>query len=130
MSIEALLEEISGSGRGRRSGQDESYRSTPPDVLCTTLTEVADRYISPCEFKVGDLITPRAGYNTKGAGEPFIVVEVFDKPIRALAPVENVDDLGSHLFGAKIDIRVAHEMKGDLIMHVGESWTYEPYKPA
>lgn len=128
MSIQAFdLSEI--LQRAAQSSRDDSddRASSPPDVLCITLSEIAQRYAAPCPFKPGDLVTPRKGYNKKGAGQPHIVLEVFEEPVRTFDTTEDMADTGSPFFGAKLDMRIACEVSGVIMAYCTESWNMEPY---
>jgi hypothetical protein len=109
--------------------QDESdpVPLPPADIVCHTLQEVCETYQKPCPYKPGDLVTPRRGYWIKGAGEPHIVVEVFDPPIRLIT--DDVEEAGSMMYGARFDIRVAcmSNHTRNVVAFVAESWAYEPY---
>lgn len=120
--------EMLASASRRHGGdlEDEAPKS-PPDVLCATLREVAERYVAPCPFKPGDLVTQRKGYNLKGNGEPGVVVEVASDPIRNFVCAEDQTDIASMAFGSKLDVRVACERSGNIIAHWQESWCLEPY---
>jgi hypothetical protein len=98
-----------------------------PEAVIADLKELCSRYTAGCPFRVGDLVTPRRGYNALGAGTPHIVIEVRSEPIRNF-DVAQPGFLSSDHFGARIDIRVAHIDHGTtMVMHWGESWMYEPY---
>lgn len=99
---------------------------TPPlsEALIETLKEVADRYLKPCPFKIGALVTPRAGYSIVNDGQPCVVVDVshttgfyFD------------GNPSSHSYGARLDVRVVHWQEGCIVMHWVESWQFELYTP-
>lgn len=122
MDIARLL-----AGMEDRNQDQPSARATPPDVLCITLREIADRYAEPCPFKVGDLVTARACYNVQDAGEPCVVLEVLKAPVRNFDCTEDQTDIASMSFGAKIDVRIAKEMRGEIVSYWHESWTLEPY---
>lgn len=118
------LSEILSAASRQRDTRPEP-RKSPPDVLCTTLRETAARYIGPCPFKPGDLVTPRVSSPYTGAGSPHIVLEVAETPIR------NIDGgksgVVSHLFGSRLDVRVACEEQGVIVAFWQESWHLETY---
>jgi hypothetical protein len=60
---------------------ETSMTETQKEALVMTMKEVYARYHTLCPFKPGDLITPRAGFNYRGAGEPQIVLEVLETPL-------------------------------------------------
>ena len=109
-------------------GDDDEERRPPrplPEAQIATLREICARYTAGCPFAVGDLVTPRAGVNVRGAGEPHIVVEIADEPHRPF------DGSGtSSSYGNRLDMRTAG-LAGDnetMVMHWVESWTFEPYR--
>lgn len=106
----------------------EADVATPPipEALIETLRETLDRYQKGCPFKVGDLVTPRAGFSLTGAGEPFIVTDVYDSSFEGI--IARFDgSTTSRTYGARIDMRVVHWYDGHIIMHWVESWQFEPY---
>jgi hypothetical protein len=98
-----------------------------PEAAIADLRELCSRYTAGCPFRVGDLVTPRGGYNLRGPGDPHIVVEVADVPVRNLDNSADSSGWASCAFGARLDIRVAHIQNGKMTMHWSESWMYEPY---
>lgn len=122
-----IMEMLASEGRRRGRDRDDDAPKSPPDVLCKTLREIAARYSAPCPFKVGDLVTVRKGYNLKGEGEPIIVIEVAEQPIRNFACVDDPSDVASMAYGSKLDVRTAHERGGNIVSHWQESWCLEPY---
>lgn len=119
MSLEAFLDELNGRGGDRRASKPL------PEAQVATLREVLDRYTSPCPFKVGDLVTARAGMNVKGAGEPHIVLEVFATPIRSH------ENPGSNTFVGRFDMRVAtFPNASNVACFSVESFTFERYTAA
>ena len=58
-----------------------------------------------CRFKVQDVVTPRGVSAIRGAGSPFVVVEVAETPIRVLSSNDARDTM-SNAFGAILDMRV------------------------
>lgn len=120
-----LLSAASRAGSG--SEERDEPAKTPPGVLCLTLTEVAARYAAPCPFKPGDIITPRRGFHVRRHGEPHIVLEVFESPVRITSIVEEITDVGHPVFGSRLDFRVCCEVGGKITAYTAESWMYEPY---
>jgi len=111
----------------QQSRADQEARKSPPDVLCTTLRELTDRYTAPCPFKVGDLVTPRADSDYVGEGEPQVVLEVLETPIRNFVTHDSKDSVHSQAFGLRLDVRVGCEADGCLVAFWKESWKLEPY---
>lgn len=109
---------------------DRSEKKAPktsPEVLSTNLRELADRYAAPCPFKVGDLVTPRADSDYVGEGEPQIVLEVLETPIRNFVTYGSKDSVHSQAYGVRLDVRVGCEADGCLVAFWKESWKLEPY---
>ncbi|QRE76501.1 hypothetical protein [Methylobacterium aquaticum] len=125
LDLSDLLAAASRNG-SRREDRDEPTK-TPPDVLCLTLQEVAARYVSPCPFKVGDIVTPRNGYYYNNVGVPHVVLEVRNSPIQNFDIVEDMRDQAMPTFGARFDVRVATELLGKIIAFWQESWALEAY---
>lgn len=123
MSMEQLMAML---GEETRSKPREPMTETQRAAVVMDLREIAERYNAPCPFKAGDLVTPRSDSNLKGVGEPHIVIEVASEPIRFL-PSNEVHDIGSMHFGARLDIRTATKVDGTVVCHWGESFSFEPY---
>ena len=113
---------------GFGEGDDEPVPMPPADIACITLREIAETYQKPCPFKVGDLVTPRRGYWVKGAGEPHVVVEVFDPPRRFFSQ-EDCEAVNTITYGARLDMRVVcmSSHSRSIVAYCGESWGYEPF---
>ena len=109
-------------GLARSSERERAVKSSPRDVLCVTLREVAENYARPCPFKVGDLVTPRNNGAYKGSGDPHIVIAVRENPEPIFEGLP-----GSPGFGFTPDIRVAGESHGDITLWWVESAEFEPY---
>lgn len=83
-----------------------------------TQKKAADR------FKVGDLVTPTSNSMAEGSGDPHIVIEIIEPPIRNLIPA----DSGSPRHGALLDMRVLSLFpNGTVCAHLVESWYFEAY---
>ena len=110
-------------------GGDRPFRLVSAEEQTATLKGVAQRYAAGCQFKPGDLVTPREGYNIKGAGLPQVVLEVIDDPIDAPIPGSTKpSDYGNPGFGARLDMRTAGiAPDGVVCAWWGESWQFEPY---
>lgn len=117
MMAAALAESVNSNG---------SEAPPLPEAEIETLREVCGNYTNPCPFRIGDIITPRQGYNITNAGRPQIVVEIADPPHRNFETILP-DAHSSQAWGSRLDIRVAHYGNGTLIMHWVESWQFEPY---
>jgi hypothetical protein len=97
-----------------------------PDAVIARLKEACASYVTGCKFSVGDLVTPRAGMNLRGEGEPHIVLEVFSTPVRILDANDPSDSCGN-TFGSRLDIRTANMVGDTLVPHMGESWHFVRY---
>lgn len=111
---------------------DDTEAARPiPEAVVSDLRDIYTRYAAGCPFKPGDLVTPRKGYNSKGAGEPHIVLEVRDNATCDLTPPAEPSDTTSCTFGRRLDIRVAYLAEGhrgqEYVTHWCESWVFEPY---
>lgn len=85
----------------------------------------ASRHSNP--YKVGDIVTPREGFNIRNAGKFCIVVETFKRKIVA----ETGKDAESTSDRRAVDMRVmtlAEGDKGDIICFPAESWCYRLIK--
>lgn len=125
MSMEQALAAALGINPHGRDHDDEAPSSLP-EVQIATMREYCALYQEPCRFKVGDLVTPRKGTSVKGAGDPHIVIEVFDEPIR---PV-HAERAGTPKFYGKMDIRVMCMTSGCYASFCVESFEFEPYEGA
>jgi hypothetical protein len=123
---QALANAINGAAE-----DDDDKDAAPallPEAVIADLRELCARYTAGCPFRVGDLVTPRRGYSLSGSGDPRIIVEVAPTPIRNFDSAADCEEWASNTFGARLDIRVAHiSPRGQMVMHWGESWMYEPY---
>lgn len=86
------------------------------------LAAAHQRMSAGCPFAVGELVTPLASSPLVGAGDPFLVVEVFDPPIR-------VEDQSSVRLGQQIDLRLLL-VHGTLdsfgvVSIMAESWCFQ-----
>jgi len=93
-----------------------------------TLTEAAKRYNAGNPWKVGDVVTPRVGYNKRAEGEPHVVIEVADPPHR----VWEGQDPRTTDIGVRLDVRVinvSYYDKTEVITAFWmESWMLEKYE--
>ena len=90
------------------------------------LRALAERYDAGCPFKPGDLVTPRAGYNIYGAGEPHIVLETPFKPVRPWT-INKPADIEDYAFGERVDMRTACLAHGDYVAFWAASWKFMPW---
>lgn len=105
--------------------EPREHKKTEPTILVHTLNEILAAYRAPCPFQVGDLVMPRRGMPLSGEGEPHIVAEVFETPLRP-TQASQVNGLN---YNARIDMRVLHEHAEHIMAHCVESWMFERYVP-
>lgn len=123
MSLSDFSEMLGAMARGASDDGPQPI----PEAVVHELRGLCQRYAAGCPFKPGDLVTPRPGYNKRGAGDPHIVLEVADSPHRNFVPCEDQSDTSSAHFGARLDVRVGASMGGDYVAFWAESWVLEPY---
>lgn len=108
-----------------RSSEENRAPKQDPAILAFTLQEAAQRHAKGCPFKPGDLVTPRKGYNLKGAGEPHVVMEI-------MAPEPQRGEAAEKAYMGGIariyDMRVLSCVREDLIAYYAESYCYEAWK--
>lgn len=94
-----------------------------PEAVIALLEEMNAKYGKECPFKAGQIVTPEAwGINPNG-GEPHIVLEVLEEPIR--------QGIAGHFTQhcALLDMRVALlDNEGDILPLVVESWQFKLYE--
>lgn len=113
---------------------DTSNGSVPSKRIPEILAKLHEFYkdaTSPINrFSPGDLVTPRKGSGLNTQGQPAIVLEVFNQPIRTVA---SSNERGAY---AKCDMRVlAYQRgtspdgkpKGAITDFLVQSWQYEKY---
>lgn len=93
-----------------------------PEAVLMDLKEAAARYVEPCRFKVGDVVTAIKGGDTKGQGEPHVVIDTLENP----QPIF-VGQPGSNAFGQRFDMRVIHRFDDKITTHWVESAGFEPW---
>lgn len=125
MSMEQALAAALGINPHEHNHSDAAP-SPLPEVQIATMREYCALYQKPCRFKVGDLVTPIRGSTVKGAGDPHLVIEVFDEPIRAV----HSEKVGTTKFGARLDIRIICLTQGCYVSFCVESFEFEPYEGA
>ena len=119
---EALMD-LAGGGPPQRT-------TILPEAAVERLWGVFANYTAPNPYKPGDLVTPLADAPCKGAGEPHIVIEVLETPLRWWCGMEP-SDTGSAFFGQNLDVRVANIRCGGGQEAAGLAWlehgALEPY---
>lgn len=118
--MEKIVMEALGGGQKK---SDEWDVTILPEAQIETLLEQFAVYRKN-RFSPGDLVTPKKLSGTKGAGNPYVVVEILEDP-----PLIGMDKDPSHrAFGVRPDIRVLTFVENELVLPFwGESWEYEPY---
>ena len=126
MSLARMLREID---LDRDEDEDEDEGNRPLPEATVNDLRIAFANYGACNFKPGDLVTPRRGYNVKGAGEPHIVLEVPEAPV-FVTSVSEPNDIGSHAFGHRCNMRVACRMGQKIAAFWVESYAFETYTGA
>lgn len=110
--------------------KERGQKSRPIDeAQVMELEALYARYIAPCPFKPGDLVTPRPNSNYTDNGIPHIVLEVAEQPIR-LFHANDPHDISAHSFGPRLDVRVAIIADGErMVAFWQESWQLEAWAP-
>jgi len=92
------------------------------DAQAEELRQLCARYLAPCPFKPGDLVTPRKSAGLSGDGEPHVVVEVIEGGLPSRWTVDR-------LHGFRLDVRVGFLAPNAEFYALGwfESWAFEPY---
>ncbi len=94
-----------------------------PALIVEALRDAAAPYLAGAHsFKEGDLVTPRAGTDVNGAGEPHIVIGV-----REGADFEFVGEPSSNCFGIRPDLRVLFWNHGTYFPHWVEGAKFETW---
>lgn len=108
------------------SSEKEPLQGTKLDAVLADLEELKTLYLADCPYKVGDVITPRKGSPQRGRGVPYVVVEVFDQPVRRAWGGDEI--IGSPIEYSKLDLRVLSITgSGCRAPWMVESWMYEPW---
>ena len=109
------------------AARDHDGEDTPrilPEATIMRMRELAVRYaemIKGPRFKIGDIVTPRADANTRGSGNPHLVLET-----RRAEPDFGVGSEGSCAFGCRHDMRVFSIPDNEnVVAHWVESYTFE-----
>lgn len=114
--------------------QRDTSNAPLPEAVIMELEQIAERYARGNPFKVGDIVTPRKGYGTKGEGEPMVVLQVLDEPVQNMTDRSFADStpsvVGFSVFGKRLDMRVAGWSNGSYSPFWSESWEYEFYDEA
>lgn len=122
INIEQLMraaQQSSANGKG-----DESLPDA--DAQIKDLIAIKERYTEGCPFKVGDLVTPRKGFNLRGVDQPAIVLQVLEKPLQDLS--NSAEQMNSCMYGCKIDMRVLrYSDSKTIVAWWEESWKFRKY---
>lgn len=111
---------------GGPSDDDKPAELPVVEAQVTTLREIYQNFLATgTRFRPGDLVTPRAGAQYLGAGQPFIVLEVRENP----ELTNQRDEDSSSAYGNRLDVRVMgyHEHSGHIGAWWQESMWLEPY---
>lgn len=121
MGLEEMFAALADADR-----EDEETTRPLPEAQISTLREACAAYTAGNPYKVGDLVTPRKWGNSKGAGDPHIVVEIGNG--EACFSAQTGHDSGSAHYGRKRDIRVICFGTSDTIVaYWMEAYQVEPY---
>jgi hypothetical protein len=82
-------------------GTKEREPDILPEAAIARLREASQHYARPCQFKVGDLITPVQDSYVKGSGKPHLVIAILWNP-----EFRFDGDPGDVTYGARFDIRI------------------------
>ncbi|WP_336801697.1 hypothetical protein [Kaistia sp. MMO-174] len=122
------MADLIGGSNGGNDPRPKPQNRPIHEAQVETLRELFARYQTEKPFKVGQLVTPRAGFNLHGVGEPCVVLEMvgFDEALTS------DEEFGSPGFGARLDLRIATLANGShgehaIMAYWNESWQFEPY---
>lgn len=110
----------------RLRGYEEEEEERPPlaEAQLDELRAILATYREGCRFEAGDMVTPRRGRALRGAGEPCLVLEVFDPPVRR----QGTGQAGYFTELARLDMRIVRWITGDYCVFAAESWQYEEWR--
>lgn len=100
---------------------DVKHGIASKEAVVVRIQEAYDHYKAEREksaFKVGDWVTVRKGYNHRGAGLAYLVIEVNDDAAFNF----NAD---AQRFGWRTNIRTMSIFEDDIVTFWGESYVYE-----
>lgn len=123
-SIRDLLKQNEGGDGGKLSTSEVLKR----------LQQAAKDYASGNPFKIGDIVTPREGYNIIKAGEPCVVIEAIDAIEGNGINFHGEVNPSAPDFGRRLDLRVLRLFDEpernvrDIMAFWCESWTFEHWK--
>lgn len=112
----------------RETETESELTDTQVEALLLDLKDHCARYQAGCAFSIGDVVTPRKGYGTRGAGAPHVVLEVLECGEEIFnAETQDPGGTGSSGFGRRLDMRVVTRMGGKICMFWEESVNFEPF---
>jgi hypothetical protein len=121
------LEKIFAALRENNENDDEGLSSLGKGAKAELLMADYEHYVSPCPFKPGDIITPKKHHNLRGAGDPNVVMEVFERPKCADAVLGMVIKGEPHTRAWSPNMRIINVAGGQVMSFYEESYNYEPY---
>lgn len=130
--LEALANVVGADRKPKR--QPPSSKPPMREAVISTLKELANAY-GNCQFKVGDLVTPREGLNLRDAGGLHVVVYVAGPDEARHHFTTTGKDVSTHSleYGRYLDVRVLSFCHGGgewcYIPFWMESWQLQPYDP-
>lgn len=123
--MSGLMEAILAGARQQAENerQPEPKIKVDLDAALVTLAEFNNNYTNRVgRFAVGDVITPRKGTAYRSAGNPHMVCEVIDPPLRFTGA-----DPSSHKYGMDYDLRVMTMYDDIVTCFTVESWAFDPW---
>ena len=126
MSLERLLQQLGAGGPGLHvvdMSTGGGKKSLDKGVQVARLMEAAQRFVTVPVFRIGDLVTPIADSDFRGAGQPHIVIaERYDDPLVSMS-----EPAGSSTFGTPMQIRVLCMVGDSMVTHWVEASQFERY---
>ena len=107
-------------------GGRAAITSTPPGKQIAGLrgTFADYRIGAKGRFKPGDIVAPKHGHNIKGAGQPCIVLEVYDEPKMPSGDLKHNNSNAAGLY----DMLILREFSGDRVAFFELAAAFEHYK--
>lgn len=121
-----LRDMLAASLAAKDAGDDKPWTGPRAEAAVMDLRAACARYLAPCPFAPGDLVTPRRGYSSRWNGHPGVVLEVV-APDRG-RPVAGAAIPGSVAEGRRADMRVLQfDSDGEMGAFWVESFEFERY---
>jgi len=92
-----------------------------PEAQIARLRETSERILFGNTFKPGDLVTVRKDAPIKGAGKPYLVIQIdTDADLHA-------GDLGNWTYATRFNVITIFISNGDIVPIAAPHWMLEPY---